>query len=113
MICLLSVQIKTSYYWLPNVLFGTVSIGVGLLTLLLPETSGHPLPQNLDDVHRIQANQSHGNCCSSASSTAVVQENDDDPKQNMKDTETKKEDEPSATDSLVNNRIPLSDRRDI
>ncbi|XP_074650760.1 organic cation transporter protein-like [Tubulanus polymorphus] len=36
--------------WLPGVIFGVLSIIVGGLTLLLPETLGQPLPQTIDDM---------------------------------------------------------------
>ena len=36
--------------WLPGVLFGGLSIGVGLLVLLLPETLNKPLPQTIEDI---------------------------------------------------------------
>ncbi|XP_050394985.2 organic cation transporter protein [Patella vulgata] len=35
---------------LPLVIFGSLSIGAGILALLLPETTGEPLPQLLEDV---------------------------------------------------------------
>jgi len=36
--------------WLPGVLFGGLSIGVGLLVFLLPETLNKPLPQTIEDI---------------------------------------------------------------
>ena len=33
--------------------FGIISIAVGLLTLVLPETLNKPLPQTLEDVDRL------------------------------------------------------------
>ena len=36
--------------WLPGILFGGLSIGVGLLVFLLPETLGKPLPQTIEDI---------------------------------------------------------------
>ena len=36
--------------WLPGILFGTLSIVVGLLTLLLPETLNRPLPQTIEEI---------------------------------------------------------------
>ena len=36
--------------WLPGILFGALSIGVGLLALLLPETLNRPLPQTIEDI---------------------------------------------------------------
>lgn len=36
--------------WFPGVLFGTISVVGGVLTLLLPETRGRPLPQTLHEV---------------------------------------------------------------
>jgi len=38
--------------WLPSLLFGGLSTAAGLLTLLLPETLGRPLPQTIDDIER-------------------------------------------------------------
>lgn len=72
---------KTSYYWLPNIVFGFVSIGVGLLTLILPETSGHPLPQTLEDVHRMatgsrgHTNDAKSNSIRKGEEEAVEQQN--------------------------------------
>ena len=42
---------RTQYRWVPIAVCATLSIGVGLLSLLLPETTGKPLPQTLQDVH--------------------------------------------------------------
>lgn len=36
--------------WLPGILFGVLSVIVGLLTLLLPETMNRPLPQTIEDI---------------------------------------------------------------
>ena len=36
--------------WLTAIVFGTVSIFGGLLTLLLPETNRRPLPQTVEDI---------------------------------------------------------------
>lgn len=36
--------------WLPGILFGGLSVVVGLLTLLLPETMNRPLPQTIEDI---------------------------------------------------------------
>lgn len=36
--------------WLPGVLFGSLSIGAGLLTFFLPETLNRPLPQTIEDI---------------------------------------------------------------
>ncbi len=36
--------------WLPGVLFGGLSIGVGMLVFLLPETHNKPLPQTIEDI---------------------------------------------------------------
>ena len=36
--------------WLPGILFGALSIGVGLLCFLLPETLNRPLPQTIEDI---------------------------------------------------------------
>lgn len=36
--------------WLPGILFGTSSIIVGCLALLLPETLNRPLPQTIEDI---------------------------------------------------------------
>ncbi|KAI0240554.1 Organic cation transporter protein [Lamellibrachia satsuma] len=38
--------------WLPGVLFGTISVVGGVLTLLLPETLGRPLPQTMQEVEQ-------------------------------------------------------------
>jgi len=38
--------------WLPGLLFGGLSTAAGLLTLLLPETLGRPLPQTIDDIEQ-------------------------------------------------------------
>ena len=35
---------------LPGILFGSLSIAVGFLTLVLPETLGRPLPQTIEDI---------------------------------------------------------------
>ena len=50
-------QVSVSYFtqarqwpWLPGILFGALSIGVGLLALLLPETLNRPLPQTIEDI---------------------------------------------------------------
>ncbi|XP_064619913.1 organic cation transporter protein-like [Lineus longissimus] len=37
-------------FWLPGVIFGCLSVLVGLLALLLPETLGRPLPQNVEEM---------------------------------------------------------------
>ncbi|CAH1797125.1 unnamed protein product [Owenia fusiformis] len=36
--------------WVPATVFGVLSIVVGLMTLLLPETLGRPLPQTIEEV---------------------------------------------------------------
>lgn len=36
--------------WLPGVLFGALSIAVGILALVLPETLNRPLPQTIEDI---------------------------------------------------------------
>jgi OCT family organic cation transporter-like MFS transporter 4/5 len=36
--------------WLPGLVFGGLSIGGGLLTLVLPETLNRPLPQTIEDI---------------------------------------------------------------
>ncbi|KAK2177215.1 hypothetical protein NP493_613g03003 [Ridgeia piscesae] len=36
--------------WLPGIIFGVLSVIVGLLTLLLPETMNRPLPQTIEDI---------------------------------------------------------------
>ena len=36
--------------WLPGILFGSLSIFVGLLALLLPETLNRPLPNTVEDI---------------------------------------------------------------
>ena len=36
--------------WLPGPLSGSLSIGGGLLALLLPETLNRPLPQTIEDI---------------------------------------------------------------
>jgi len=36
--------------WLPGILFGGLSVAVGLLTLALPETLNKPLPQTIEDI---------------------------------------------------------------
>ena len=38
--------------WLPGLVFGALSTVAGLLTLLLPETLGRPLPQTIDDIEQ-------------------------------------------------------------
>jgi len=38
--------------WLPGLVFGILSMAAGLLTLLLPETLGRPLPQTIDDIEQ-------------------------------------------------------------
>jgi len=38
--------------WLPGLLFGGLSTAAGLLTLLLPETLGRPLPQTMEDIEQ-------------------------------------------------------------
>ena len=38
--------------WLPGLVFGGLSTAAGLLTLLLPETLGRPLPQTIDDIEQ-------------------------------------------------------------
>jgi len=38
--------------WLPGLLFGGLSTAAGLLTLLLPETLGRPLPQTIEDIEQ-------------------------------------------------------------
>jgi nitrate/nitrite transporter NarK len=42
---------KTRFYWAPNVCFAIISVVVGGLVLLLPETAKKPLPDTLEDVH--------------------------------------------------------------
>jgi len=37
---------------LPGLLFGGLSTAAGLLTLLLPETLGRPLPQTMEDIEQ-------------------------------------------------------------
>ena len=40
-------------FWLPNCIFGGISIAAALLTLFLPETMGKPVVRNLDDVYMV------------------------------------------------------------
>lgn len=40
-------------FWLPNIVFGVISIVTGLTTLFLPETRGKALPLTTKDVRRI------------------------------------------------------------
>jgi hypothetical protein len=37
-------------FWLPGLVFGVLSVVVGLLALLLPETLNRPLPQTIEDI---------------------------------------------------------------
>jgi hypothetical protein len=37
-------------FWLPGVIFGALSVMVGLLALMLPETMGRPLPQSVEEM---------------------------------------------------------------
>ena len=39
-----------AYPSLPGIMFGGLSIGVGLLALFLPETLNRPLPQTIEDI---------------------------------------------------------------
>ncbi|XP_074657179.1 solute carrier family 22 member 15-like [Tubulanus polymorphus] len=50
MVAPFSAYVAPSHAWLVAVVFGSVSILNGLLTLTLPETRGRPLPQTLADV---------------------------------------------------------------
>lgn len=43
--------------WLPGILFGALSIGVGLLALVLPETLNRPLPQTIEDIENWSKNK--------------------------------------------------------
>ncbi|ESO88919.1 hypothetical protein LOTGIDRAFT_153985 [Lottia gigantea] len=43
-------ELKSVWVPLPLVVFGGLSIGAGLLALFLPETTGRPLPQTIEDV---------------------------------------------------------------
>jgi len=36
--------------WLSAIVYGTVSIGCGLLVLILPETLNRPLPQSIEEI---------------------------------------------------------------
>ena len=38
--------------WLPNVVFGVMCLIAAIMTLLLPETLGRPLPQTIEEVER-------------------------------------------------------------
>jgi len=38
--------------WLPGLLFGGLSTAAGLISLLLPETLGRPLPQTIEDIEQ-------------------------------------------------------------
>ncbi|XP_074650285.1 uncharacterized protein LOC141905342 [Tubulanus polymorphus] len=40
--------------WAPGVIFGTMSLFVGILALLLPETRGRPLPHSVKDMEKWQ-----------------------------------------------------------
>ncbi|XP_074649707.1 organic cation transporter protein-like isoform X1 [Tubulanus polymorphus] len=40
--------------WAPGVIFGIMSLLVGILALLLPETRGRPLPQTVEDMNEWQ-----------------------------------------------------------
>lgn len=40
--------------WLTLVIFGLLSMAAGMLTLLLPETKGRVMPENLDDAVVLQ-----------------------------------------------------------
>ncbi|XP_074650284.1 organic cation transporter protein-like [Tubulanus polymorphus] len=40
--------------WAPGVIFGIMSVFVGILALLLPETRGRPLPQTVEDMKEWQ-----------------------------------------------------------
>lgn len=43
-------ELKDIWGSLPLLVFGVLSVLAGLLALFLPETSGRPLPQTLEDV---------------------------------------------------------------
>jgi len=38
--------------WLPGLVFGVLSTAAGLISLLLPETLGRPLPQTIEDIEQ-------------------------------------------------------------
>lgn len=46
--------LELNIFWgpLPLILFGGLAIFAGFLALLLPETSGKPLPQTIEDLKR-------------------------------------------------------------
>lgn len=47
--------------WLPSSVFGILSIVVGLLALLLPETLNRPLPQTIEDIENWSRDQPAAN----------------------------------------------------
>ena len=46
-------QMRTPLFWIPVLVSCVLSITVGLLMLLLPETTHKPLPQTIQDVYAL------------------------------------------------------------
>lgn len=45
--------------WVPMIIFGSVSLLAGVLTLLLPETKGIHLPETLEDAINLKRHEDH------------------------------------------------------